>query len=75
MAVKTYLVSFEHEFIDGDSVNFDQSATESALTSAGATIDTNWDHDFVGMYKIDIDDAFIVIILCYSSSLESKYLS
>ena len=23
MAVKTYLVSFQHEFIDGDSVNFD----------------------------------------------------
>lgn len=59
MAVKTYLVSFEHEYIDGGSVNFDQSATESALTSAGATIDTNWDHDFVGMYKIDIDDANI----------------
>ena len=59
MAVKTFLVSFEHEFIDGDSVTFNQSATESALTSAGATIDTNWDHDFVGMYKIDIDDANI----------------
>ena len=59
MAVKTYLVSFQHEFIDGDSVNFDHSATTSALTSAGATIDTDWDHAFVGMYKIDIEESNI----------------
>tara|TARA_B100001057_G_scaffold472589_1_gene536030 strand:- start:2099 stop:3787 length:1689 start_codon:yes stop_codon:yes gene_type:complete len=59
MAVKTYLISFQHEFIDGDSVNHDHSATTSALTSAGATIDTDWDHAFVGMYKIDIEESNI----------------
>ena len=57
MTVKTYLVSFEHEYIDGSSVNFDKSATETALTSAGATIDASFDHSRVGMYKFDIDDA------------------
>jgi len=57
MTVKTYLVSFEHEYIDGSGVTFNQSATETALTSAGATIDTSFDHARVGMYKFDIDDA------------------
>lgn len=56
MTVKTYLVSFEHEYIDGSSVNFDKSATETALTNAGATIDTSFNHSRVGMYKFDIDD-------------------
>tara|TARA_B100000900_G_scaffold85150_1_gene68918 strand:+ start:1109 stop:2800 length:1692 start_codon:yes stop_codon:yes gene_type:complete len=59
MAVKTYLVSFDHEYIDGDSINFDKTATESALTSAGATLDADFDHAYVGMYKFDIDDANI----------------
>ena len=59
MAVKTYLVSFEHEFIDGDSINFDKTATESALASAGATLDADFDHAYVGMYKFDIDDSNI----------------
>ena len=59
MAVKTYLVSFEHEFIDGDSINFDKTATESALASAGATLDAGFDHAYVGMYKFDIDDSNI----------------
>ncbi len=57
MTVKTYLVSFEHEYIDGDSVTFNQSATETALTNAGATVDSSFDHSRVGMYKFDIDDA------------------
>ena len=57
MTVKTYLVSFEHETIDGSGVTFNQSATETALTSAGATIDSTFAHSRIGMYKLDIDDA------------------
>ena len=37
--------------------SFDDSAKRSALTGAGATIDDNFDHEYVGMYKIDIDEA------------------
>ena len=59
MAVKSYIVSFEHQYIDGDSANFNKSATESALTGAGATINANFDHSVVGMYKIDIEESNI----------------
>ena len=56
MAVKTYLLSFEHEYIDAGKT-WNKSATESALTSAGATIDTDFDHSFLGFYKVDIEES------------------
>lgn len=56
MAVKTYLLSFEHEYIDAGKT-WNKSATESALTSAGATIDTDFEHSFLGFYKVDIEES------------------
>ena len=56
MAVKTYLLSFEHEYIDAGKT-WNKSATESAITGAGATIDTDFDHSYIGMYKVDIEES------------------
>jgi len=72
MAVKSYIVSFEHEHIDGDSVTFDQSATESALTGAGATIDSSFDHAKSGMYKISIDETNISSISSLTGYVASE---
>jgi len=72
MAVKSYIVSFEHEHIDGDSVTFNQSGTESALTGAGATIDSSFDHAKSGMYKIDIDETNISSISSLSGYVASE---
>jgi len=72
MAVKSYIVSFEHEHIDGDSVSFDQSATESALTGAGATIDSSFDHAKSGMYKISIDETNISSISSLTGYVASE---
>ena len=73
MATKTYIVSFEHRYIDGDSIaSFDDSAKRSALTGAGATIDDNFDHEYVGMYKIDIDEADIGSISSLSGYVASE---
>jgi|TARA_B100001093_G_scaffold214698_1_gene206000 hypothetical protein len=72
MAVKSYIVSFEHQYIDGDSANFNKSATESALTGAGATIDANFDHSVVGMYKIDIEESSIGDITSLANYVASE---
>ena len=48
MAVKTYLLSFEHEYIDAGAT-WNKSATESANTNAGATMDTESEHNLLGV--------------------------
>ena len=66
MAVKTYLLSFEHEYIDAGKT-WNKSATESALTSAGATIDTDFDHSFLGYHTFFSPPSFSVIPLSEKS--------